>query len=224
LHFLIYLQNCIQNKEKMETLTMAPYKYSNFENAALFGEEPQTKICHQAEAIATYIISYNLRQSVQHRKLQGLPKHFLVPPQQPSQLFTRLASICTEVKHDNAKFFDALPENMNINLNNAKSVYISVGKTVFEDGTINWGRVYTVLTLAATWAVYFTEKGQLSVVPQIAQWFRELVETELVDWIVEQGGWDASCKVASNSWTRMIAYGGVIAAAGFLLLRNGKLS
>ena len=63
------------------------------------------------------------------------------------------------MKSDNAKFFDALPENMNMNIHNAKAVYLSICQSVFEDGKINWGRVYTVLALAATLAVYFTEKG-----------------------------------------------------------------
>ena len=61
---------------------MVPCKYSNFENIAVIRDEPKIKVCHQAEAIATYIISYHLRQSVQHKKLQGIlliPFNILFP-------------------------------------------------------------------------------------------------------------------------------------------------
>jgi len=208
---------------EMETLAIPPYKHSRGDCDSLI-ENPSTKISQQTEAIATYIISYHIRQSVPHSKLQGLPKHFLVPPHQPSKLYTDLARVCLEVKQDNDRFFNTLPGNMNIQSNNAEMVFSSVCKSVFEDGKINWGRVYTILTLAATLGVYFTERGQLLIVPKIARWVRDVVDAELIDWITDQGGWEASCGVPPRSWTQMIAYGGFIAAAGYLLLRNGKLS
>lgn len=172
----------------MAMLTLNPPKYSSTTDLTNL-ETPEKLIIDKAEAIATYFIPYHLRRSVEHRKLQGLPKHYLIPPQQPPELYTFIASVCTNLEQDNSDFFHNLPESLNLQANNAKAVFISLCKTVFADETINWGRVLSIFTLAATFAVYFTKKSQLNVVTKIPKWLSEVIENELVDWIVEQGGW-----------------------------------
>lgn len=212
----------------MATLTLSPLKYSSSNDLQNL-ETPEIKlILDEAEAIATYYIPYHLRRSVEHCKLQGLPKKYLIPPQQPPELFTFITGICTQVEQENSDFFNNLPESMNLQPNNAKSVFISLCKTVFADEVVNWGRVLSIFTLAATFAVYFTKKGHLNVVTKIPKWLRDVIESELAEWIIEQGGWEdvqvkLSPKTERPKWSRFLAYGGVMAAAGFLLFRNGKL-
>jgi len=214
----------------MATLTVSALKYKSTNDIAnLAGRRKQ--IIDAAESITDYLVPYNLRRLVAHRELQGLPKHYLIPPKEPLELHTFVADICKQLEEENADFFHNLPEGMNVQVSNAKTVYISVCKSVFADGIINWGRLMSIFTLASVFAVYFTKKGQTSIVPTIPQWIKDVVETELADWIIEQGGWDVARSklttpgVKSPKWSRMVAYGGVAAvAAGLLLFRNGKLS
>jgi len=212
----------------MTTLTISSLKHPTSTDVSY--PSPQKRIVEIAEAIITYFIPYNLRRSVEHCKLEGLPKHYLIPPKHPPELFTFIASVCTQLREDNADFFDNLPESMSLQQNNAKAVYISVCKTVFADNVINWGRVMSIFTMAATFSVYFTKKGELSVVTKVPQWLVEVVENELVDWIIEQGGWEdvrnsLAPKTEPSKWSRVIAYGAMMATAGFLLfrIRKGKL-
>jgi len=214
----------------MAMLTLNPPKYSS-SNDLTGLDAPDKHIIDKAVSIATYYIPFHLRRSVEHSKLQGLPKHYLIPPQQPPELFTFIVNVCTDLEQKNIDFFHNLPESLDLQANNAKTVFISLCKTVFTDETINWGRVMSIFTLAATFAVYFTKKNQLNVVTKIPKWLGEVIESELADWIIEQGGWEdvrnklSPNKSAENSskWSRVIAYGGVMAAAGFLLYKNGKL-
>lgn len=211
----------------MATLTLPPplNNFSSSSDLTNLTSQEKKVIVDKAEAIATYYIPYHLRRTVEHCKLQGLPKHYLIPPQQPAELYVFIANICTQVEAENSDFFNGLPESMNLQANNAKSVYIALCKTVFADEVINWGRVMSIFTLAASLAVYFTRKGQLSLVTKIPHWLGEVIESELADWVIEQGGWDdvknkLSPKADAPRWQRMIAYGGVIAVTGFFMFRN----
>jgi len=180
-----------------------------------------------AEAMSTYFIPYHLRRSVEHHKLQGLPKHYLIPPHHPSPLCRFVADICTQLGEENAEFFNTIGDNMNVRQSNAKEVYISVCQTVFQDGIVNWGRIMSLITLAATFAVHLTKRGELGAVVKIPQWLGEVVDDELADWIVHRGGWEdvqrtLTTRRQPSTWSRVLAYGCVAATAGLLLFSFGK--
>lgn len=180
-------------------------------------------VISQAQKIADYFVAYHLRKECKHESLQGLPKSYLVPPAQPSELQLCVArlSACLE-KHDNA-FFQNVPQHMKLKRDNAKRVYYKVCSEIVN-GYINWGRVMTIYTLGGTMAVFFTNKGQLDVVQKIPGWIKEMIETFVAEWILENGGWDGLVKTHGNdnqisaSWSPYFTTLGVLAAAGMLFL------
>lgn len=188
---------------------------------------PRKKIIKEAEAIISYYIPYHLRKTLDHAKLEGLPKHYLIPPKHPPDLFVNIARICTELGEDNADFFQSLPETVSLHQKNAKSVYMSLCKTVFEDNIVNWGRIMSLFALAAAFAENFVRSGELTVVTKISVWLCEFVEMELEEWITKQGGWEGVRRMLSSSsspsrWSRVLAYGAMMATAGFLFFKIGK--
>lgn len=213
----------------MATLTL-PSPFKHLSSPPPYGTDPRQKIVDKAEALATYFIPYHLRRAVEHHKLQGLPKHYLIPPQHPSPLCTFVADICTTLGEENADFFDNLPDSMNLRQHNARDVYMSVCRSVFADGVVNWGRVMSLLTLAATFAVHFTLRGELCVVVKIPCWLGEVVDELLAEWIHKQGGWEdvqrslSTKNERSNNWSKVFAYGAMMATAGLLLfsIRKGN--
>jgi len=171
------------------------------------------RIVETSESLGTFFISYHLRNTLEHHKLKGLPKHYVIPPHHPSELFQFVADVCTHLRQENTDFFDTLPDRMNLTADNVKDVYMSVCENVFtDDGVVNWGRVMSLLTLAATFAVHFTKCGQFDVVTRIPTWLRDVVDMKLADWIMLQGGWEdvrrslSGHRVPSSRWSRVIGY------------------
>ena len=174
----------------MATVTLTPQTYARrSERIALQRNSVRENIVEKSFAIANYYVPYHLRCSVPHKSLWGLPKQYLVPPQNPPELFTFIAKLCTQMENENCSFFNGLPDRVNLNSENAEALFLSVSKETFSDKIVNWGRVVSIYTLAGTFAVHFITKGQLSVVKKIPCWVQEFVDEELADWIEDQGGW-----------------------------------
>jgi len=138
--------------------------------------------------IANYYIPYHLRSNCKHESLRGLPKTFLVPPSQPSELYLAIGKLASSMEHKNSTFFDGLPNHLKLKNDTAKQSFMRICKQIYSGG-INWGRVVTVLVLGGAFAVHFVNKGQLEIVKNIPIWIKEVIEIELSDWIKNQGGW-----------------------------------
>lgn len=212
----------------MATVTLTPPLYTKRNQKVALRQNPEwLKIVEKSLAIATYYIPYHLRNSFKQESLRGLPKHFLIPPNQPPELFKFVEKLCTQLLENNSSFFSGLPGKVGLKVENAKTVFFSLCKETFADKVINWGRVITVFALAGLFAAHFVSKGQLSTVVKIPVWVQEFVDQELVDWIAEQGGWeDLQNKLSGDkeclpTWTHAIAFGSVAVAAGYLLLASG---
>jgi len=184
-------------------------------------------ILEKAFDIATFYVPYHLRDCLPHEQLRGLPKHYLIPPQQPLELFQIIANLCTHMETQNSAFFDNLPEKINLKIENAKTLFFKLGQETFCDNVINWGRVISIFTLAGTFAAYFAKKSQTNIIVKISYWVQDFIDQHLADWIYDQGGWDdlvdklCGDKNVPKSWSRFLAYGGVVAAAGYFILSRG---
>lgn len=188
-------------------------------------EQVYTSTSTKAYDIASYYLPYHLRQSVSHEKLRGLPKRYLIPPSQPSELNLLIACHCTRMESQYAKFFEDMPTTLSLDENNAQTLFMNICEQIFADGVKNWGRAVTIFALAATFATHFANKGLLNIIPEIPKWVQDFFDQYLVDWITEQGGWDDLPKKLGDqkdgpSWSRVLAYGGVVAAAGYLIISN----
>ena len=139
--------------------------------------------------IATYYIPYKLRQTVPHEKLRGLPTHYLIPPQQPSDLQLSVAYHCMKMESQHSSFFDDVPTTLRLQTNNAEELFMQICEQVFSDGNKNWGRVVTIFALAATFAVHFANSGSLDIISRIPTWVSRFIGEFLSEWIREQGGW-----------------------------------
>ncbi|XP_065674408.1 apoptosis regulator BAX [Hydra vulgaris] len=213
----------------MTTVTLSPTICPSRRHClTLQNSEEKKSIINTAFAIAMYYIPFHLRSSVSQENLRGLPKQYLIPPQQPSHLFTTVAKLCSNMELDNAFFFKGLPNRVNLNSHNAQAVFMNVAKETFADGTKNWGRVLAIYTLAGCMSLHFLLQNELVIVKSIPYWVKEFVSIHLADWIEKQGGWDDLPKKLSDdsnnqsSWSKVIAVGGVVAAtAGLFLFSTG---
>lgn len=186
----------------------------------LKGDPDQKSVIEMSFAVANYYIPYHLRDTCKQDSLRGLPKHYLIPPAQPSETFTHVTKLCTQMEQDSSSFFEGLPQRMNLRAENAKATFMSLSKRVVCHDGINWGRIMSIYTLGGAFAVHFVNKGQIHIVPKIAYWIQEVVEKHLVDWIIQEGGWDnisKKCGDTQSSWTSYVTVG-VFAAAGILML------
>ena len=151
-------------------------------------------VSKKAFEIATYYIPYHLRHTVDHEKLRGLPKIYLIPPSQPSELNLSVTIHCTRMKSQYTKFFEDVPLSLSLNESNAEILFIQICGQIFADGTKNWGRVITIFALAGTFAAHFANQELLNVIINIPKWVQKFFDQVLVDWITEQGGWVSASK------------------------------
>ena len=151
-------------------------------------------VSKKAFEIATYYIPYHLRDKVDHEKLRGLPKKYLIPPSQPSELNLSVTIHCTRMKSQYAKFFEDVPLSLSLNESNAEILFLQICEQVFADGTKNWGRVITIFALAGTFAAHFANRELLNIIVNIPKWVQKFFDQFLVDWITEQGGWVSASK------------------------------
>lgn len=207
----------------MATVTLTPTLYTRKNHLSLKSNQKRENIIDTSGAIATYYIPFLLRASISQESLRGLPKHYLVPPQNPTDLFLCVSKMCTQMESENERFFKGLPENLKLKPENAKELFFTVSKEVLTN-KINWGRIVSIYTLAGVFAVYLAKNGYLSTVQKIPRWIEAFTDDELADWIIEEGGWDTCQTKLSNTgagWSKVLAFGGVCAAAGYILFSGG---
>lgn len=68
----------------------------------------------------------------------------------------------------------------------------SVAKSLFADGTTNWGRVVSLMAFGAVVSQYLKEKGRGHCVEQVGQEISTYLLTEQRDWLVKNNSW-VSC-------------------------------
>uniref|UniRef100_A0A671VL99 MCL1 apoptosis regulator, BCL2 family member b n=2 Tax=Sparus aurata TaxID=8175 RepID=A0A671VL99_SPAAU len=66
----------------------------------------------------------------------------------------------------------------------------SVAKSLFADGTTNWGRVVSLMAFGAVVSQYLKEKGRGHCVEQVGQEISTYLLTEQRDWLVKNNSWD----------------------------------
>ncbi|XP_061164871.1 bcl-2-like protein 1 [Saccostrea echinata] len=86
--------------------------------------------------------------------------------------------------------FKSMVQKLNVNDTNAFPTFVSVADEIFEDGTINWGRIVAVYTFAARLAVH-CKKYSPDSEERIALYAGKYVASKLGKWILDNGGWDA---------------------------------
>ena len=174
----------------MATVTTVPTKESSRrQHLVLQKSEEHIAIINTAFAIAVYYISYRLRNSVKQGNLRGLSKQYLLPPHQPSHLFSTVAKLCSNMELENAAFFKGLPDRVHLHPSNAQAVFMTIVQETFADGKMNWGRVLAIYTLAGCMSLHFLLISEHDAVKCIPYYVKNFVRLNLADWIHEQDGW-----------------------------------
>lgn len=87
--------------------------------------------------------------------------------------------------------FKSMVQKLNVNdtnMTNAFSTFVSVADEIFEDGTINWGRIVAVYTFASRLAAHCKKHNPESE-ERIALYAGKYVASKLGKWILDNGGW-----------------------------------
>ena len=142
----------------------------------------------QTSKLVYYYIPYHLRTKLDQALLAGLPRDFLIPPCNPSELQQLLAKLCLELEDTNSQFFENLSRNLNITAENARSTFFSVAKEIVNDG-INWGRIISLFTFAGVLSQHFMIQKQPQVVVEIASFLCTFLNDHVMTWINKNGGW-----------------------------------
>lgn len=140
--------------------------------------------------LALYYIPYHLRCRCEQNSLKGLPKDYIVPPEQPPELYMRVADFSYSVEKRFASFFKQVPSYTKVKNGNAKQIFIALCRQVLN-ADVNWGRLISIYTLGGAFAVHFVNTGQKDLVKDIPFWIKEVIETteDVAQWINKKGGW-----------------------------------
>lgn len=107
-----------------------------------------------------------------------------------------------------------------------------------DPGEYRWGRVLALLSIAGSLSVDCIAQGHVDLIEDVVTVFCEFVESNLLHWIIDRGGWDAmvevlhikeghseaslaSSLISSNAW--IVTLTGILIISG-LLLTMGALT
>ena len=142
-------------------------------------------------SLVYYYLPYRLRTKLSQSLLLGLPRDFLIPPSNPSELQQLLAKLCLELEESNSQFFENLCRNISITSENARSTFFSVGKEIIKDG-INWGRIISIFTFTGILSHHFMLLKQPQAVVEMASTLCSFLNEHVMPWINKNGGWVSS--------------------------------
>lgn len=66
----------------------------------------------------------------------------------------------------------------------------AVARSIFEDGTTNWGRIVSLLAFGATVCQYYMTKGRENCVERVGQEISTYLLSDQRDWLAKNNGWN----------------------------------
>ena len=148
----------------------------------------ETRDIDLTSSLVYYYIPFRLRTKLPHSMLAGLPRDFLIPPSNPSELQSLLAKLCLEIEEEHSQFFDDISRKLSITIENARSTFMSVAKEIIADG-INWGRVISIFTFTGVLCDHFMVQKQPQVVLEVSSALCSFLNEHVMPWINKNGGW-----------------------------------
>lgn len=182
-------------------------------------QENESDTTHQ---LVYYYVPYNLRSKLDHSLLAGLPRDFLIPPNNPGNLQKLIVKLCHEMEDKNNQFFDCLPVKLCITEQNMRATFIAIAGEIMEDG-INWGRIVSLFTFTGVVSCHFMKQKKPQLVVDVAKLLTDYINENLMLWINANGGWDGlsqKMSTKSNLWRNALVIGGLWATTYFLTSRH----
>ena len=88
-----------------------------------------------ARSLTLDYISYRLRSKLEQSKLQGLPRHFLIPPQSPTNVLTStLRKLATDTEAKYPDLFESVCKKLDITPVSAYRTFVCVAQEIFQEG------------------------------------------------------------------------------------------
>ena len=100
-----------------------------------------------------------------------------------------------ETRRDNGGEFEDMCSHLVLS---SANIYLSVQQIfegMFDDNTINWGRINVLLAFGGHLAQHCLMNGMGGVVESLTPWMTAFICTRLREWILEHGGWVGSTAV-----------------------------
>ena len=123
-----------------------------------------------ARSLTLDYISYRLRSKLEQSKLQGLPRHFLIPPQSPTNVLTStLRKLATDTEAKYPDLFESVCKKLDITPVSAYRTFVCVAQEIFQEET-NWGRIVALYVFGGVVAHHFVETQRPEMVQKIVEW------------------------------------------------------
>lgn len=166
--------------KKLKSTKQSRDVVSGKRNKMADGRETPGPSIHSTEEIAKHLAYDIVYYCSNLKKLSPSSKHAETLRRTVDQLSDRHSIL-----------FASMVNKLELTEANGKETFENVVKEMFRDHRFNWGRLATVYALSGRLAKHFAEKNKVEYVDKIAEFTGAYVVTNLVNWIHEQGGWDA---------------------------------
>ncbi|PFX17402.1 apoptosis regulator R1-like [Stylophora pistillata] len=182
-------------------------------------------IIEKALSLTQDYISFRLRSKFEQNKLQGLHRHFLIPPQSTNASTSTLRKLATDTEAKYPDLFESVCTKLDITPASAHRTFVCVAKEIFQEET-NWGRIVALYAFGGVVAHHFVETQRPEMVQKIVEWTATFIAENLLTWIKENGGWDGFVAHFSDSsqsqtmWKSLFTVGSICAAGLTLLALN----
>lgn len=131
---------------------------------------------------------------------QNLPWNTCPDLPTPGKVQRTMQILGDEFEQRYNEVFQEMCNQLHITPNTARVTFVAVVNELFSDG-VKWGRVVALFAFGGCLAVQCVEKEMPPVVDQIVEWVSNYVDTHLMSWIQEQGGWVCIDLVKSTKYT-----------------------
>jgi len=126
-----------------------------------------------------------------------------------SEIARNLRRIGDDISRDKA--LNSLIGGITVTPNTVYETFFSVASEIFQDGSVNWGRVVMLFYFAYKLAIQVVSQGQL--IDKIIEWVAKFVTERLASWISSRGGWTAVREYFGSTSAQLI---GVFLAGIFI--------
>lgn len=95
--------------------------------------------------------------------------------------------------------FQGMADNLHLTPNTAQDSFMRIVNELFSDG-IRWGRIVALVAFGGALSVQCIQLEMPGLVNDIVDWVTEYIDTVLMSWIQEQGGWVSSIVYVTDNF------------------------
>lgn len=88
--------------------------------------------------------------------------------------------------------YQGMTNQLHLAPNTAHGSFTTIVNELFRDG-IGWGRIVALVAFGGALAVQCIQKEMPGLVNEVVDWVSEYIDSHLMSWIQEQGGWVSMC-------------------------------